>query len=404
MLAGLVTLFGATASQAQYEDEYYDEELLGSPDYQDEYQGDQGYNEPEIDVGLFAELGHHGRWHFQASYGWVWRPYVTAGWRPYGDGRWVWTSYGWTWESYEPFGWATYHYGNWTNDFRLGWVWIPGYDWSACRVEWAVYDNYVCWAPLPPPGVYCPRPWDRGGLNVWFTVGAGHFTDPYVSRYCERPRFKSTYVQHATYRSPDRRFVERSSGRKIRTETVAFEHRKVGRHEFKRATKWSDVARPRTNYKPEARAYKPEARALRTTKGGERPEKYAMKTTPRKYESRQYRPQESTRKQSGYDRGGQVRKQSDVRPHRSEQQVRKQSQLRPQRSEQVARKYTGGKSARKQSEVRQQRSVQRDSKAYSATKRSGERKSVSSESRGSKRDVAKGKSSRAHEGSNKGRK
>lgn len=244
-LAALVTLFGAGASQAQYQDsappdeqgtsQYdnqapypgYDEELLGPPEDQ-RYNDDQGYDShgyshPNIDVGIFANLSD-GRWFMSANFGWVWRPYAAASWRPYENGRWVWTSYGWTWVSYEPFGWATYHYGYWTCDAGLGWVWIPGYDWSACRAQFAYYDNYICYAPLPPPGYSCPRPYTTAGFNIWFTIGVSHFCDPYPARYCVRPSYNSGYAPRVAYKSPDRYYVQQYTHAPVRESTVKFKN------------------------------------------------------------------------------------------------------------------------------------------------------------------------------------
>jgi hypothetical protein len=241
-LAALVTLFGAGASQAQYQDssppdeqngspQYdngYDEELLGprhdDQRYNDDRQDNRGYAQPDIDVGIFASLGNDGRWFLTGNFGWVWRPYAAAGFRPYSDGRWVWTSYGWTWVSYEPFGWATYHYGYWNCDAALGWVWIPGYDWSACRVQWASYDNYVCWAPMTPPGYYCPRPFTTAGFSIWFTIGAHHFCDPYPARYCVTA-YHPEYTQRVAYKSPDRGYVQQYTRAPIRTATVQFKYK-----------------------------------------------------------------------------------------------------------------------------------------------------------------------------------
>jgi hypothetical protein len=253
-LAALVTLFGAVASQAQYRDsappdeqgspQYdtqtpyngYDEELLGPYDDQrhnvDRYDGrydTNGYSRPNVDVGIFANLTD-GRWFLTANFGWVWRPYASyAGWRPYRDGRWVWTSYGWTWVSYEPFGWATYHYGYWNCDAALGWVWIPGYDWSACRVQWAYYDDYICWAPLPPPGYSCPRPYTTAGFNIWFTIGASHFCDPYPAHYYVRPAYHTVYSPRVAYKSPARTYVQTYTRTPIRESKVVFKNRTVVR-------------------------------------------------------------------------------------------------------------------------------------------------------------------------------
>lgn len=254
LFAALVSLLGVTASNAQYTDSAppeqsyesdepypgYDYELLGDPDeYRDEYYDDDryrgGYDQPDTDVGMFVSLGSDGRWFFQASYGWVWRPYAPVAWRPYVAGRWVWTDYGWTWVSYEPFGWATYHYGSWANDPMMGWVWVPGYEWSACRVRWAYYDNTICWAPIAPAGYYYPDPWTRSGVNIWISIGASHFCDPYPARYYYHDyyyrdaRYKPQYVQTVAYKSPGRNYVERHSGTSVRTSKVTFKHTSFSR-------------------------------------------------------------------------------------------------------------------------------------------------------------------------------
>jgi len=244
-LAALVTLFGAGASQAQYQDsapppEGYDEELLGPYEqqqydddqpyddrYSDDRYSDHGYSRPDVDVGIFANLSN-GSWFMSANFGWVWRPYAATSWRPYTNGRWVWTSYGWTWVSYEPFGWATYHYGYWNCDAALGWVWIPGYEWSACRVQWAYYDNYVAWAPMYPPGYSCPRPFTTAGFNIWFTIGASHFCDPYPTRYCVTS-YDNVYTQRVAYKSPGRTYVQQYTRTPIRESSVSFKHTKAVR-------------------------------------------------------------------------------------------------------------------------------------------------------------------------------
>jgi hypothetical protein len=49
-----------------------------------------------VDVGIFYDdLAPYGRWFTLDGYGWVWTPYgVSAGWRPYTSGYWVYTDYG----------------------------------------------------------------------------------------------------------------------------------------------------------------------------------------------------------------------------------------------------------------------------------------------------------------------
>src|SRR2546426_61142 len=68
-----------------------------------------------VDFNFFVDqLSPHGRW-VDASYGRCWIPGgVTAEWRPYTSGHWVWTDeYGWYWVPEEDWGWACFHYGRW---------------------------------------------------------------------------------------------------------------------------------------------------------------------------------------------------------------------------------------------------------------------------------------------------
>ena len=97
------------------------------------------------------DLSSYGDWYDVPDYGVVWRPTYVAGWQPYVDGYWAWTSYGWTWVSYEPWAW-TLHYGRWVVLPARGWVWIPGTIWGPAWVDWYWGDGYVGWAPLSPFG------------------------------------------------------------------------------------------------------------------------------------------------------------------------------------------------------------------------------------------------------------
>jgi hypothetical protein len=101
------------------------------------------------EVEAYADdLDSHGSWYYEAEAGYVWRPYVAADWRPYNNGRWIWTAYGWTWIPGESWGWATCHYGRWDHSEGLGWYWVPGRSWGPAWVHWAVGTNYVGWSPL----------------------------------------------------------------------------------------------------------------------------------------------------------------------------------------------------------------------------------------------------------------
>jgi hypothetical protein len=119
-------------------DKYYDNDIYGADD-----------------------LNGYGEWVHTAAYGYVWRPYRNAtsyyaDWSPYRYGHWRWIPpYGWTWINDEPWGWATYHHGRWFYDDGY-WNWSPyGYYrhsrswWSPALVVLNVFNNNVCWYPLP---------------------------------------------------------------------------------------------------------------------------------------------------------------------------------------------------------------------------------------------------------------
>ena len=120
-----------------------------------------GYEDDEY------ELSRSGRWVYMNDYhSNVWIPYsVDSEWRPYSNGRWVWSPYyGYTWASSEPWGWFTHHYGRWQWDPDYNWYWIPGYHWSPAWVSWFWDDSYYGWCPLSwwnTPVVIIGNRWDR---------------------------------------------------------------------------------------------------------------------------------------------------------------------------------------------------------------------------------------------------
>jgi hypothetical protein len=146
---------------------------------------------PEQD---FYDLNAYGEWIDVYPFGTVWRPYVASDWGPYLYGHWVWSEWGWTWVSYEPFGWAVYHYGYWRYTPAWGWLWIPGHEWEPVRVRWLWYDDYVCWAPLPPPGYELPDPWLTHSTDVWVVVYSRDFTNYDLHRFrVKAPRYKDRF-------------------------------------------------------------------------------------------------------------------------------------------------------------------------------------------------------------------
>jgi hypothetical protein len=131
----------------------------------------------------YPVLDAYGNWIDVGDYGRVWQPAVAADWRPYSYGQWVWTDRGWMWDSDEPFGWVVYHYGEWTQMPALGWVWVPGSEWSPARVDWYSEGDYVGWAPMAPPHASYPEAYHSGYENYWTMVPAPQFTRLNVGAY-----------------------------------------------------------------------------------------------------------------------------------------------------------------------------------------------------------------------------
>jgi hypothetical protein len=130
-----------------------------------------------VSVDFFYDnLEPHGDWREVGGYGYCWQPRdVGPDWRPYSDGRWVYTDAGWTWDSNEDFGWAVYHYGRWVDVGRVGWVWVPGTEWGPGWVSWRHSPQHTGWAPLPPEA----RLLLAIGLSSWvddyYDIGPSHY-------------------------------------------------------------------------------------------------------------------------------------------------------------------------------------------------------------------------------------
>ena len=131
---------------------------------------------------FYRKLDPYGVWRETSSYGYVWQPREaerSRSWRPYTNGRWVYTDVGWTWISEEPFGWATYHYGRWTRLRNIGWIWVPGNEWAPAWVSWRKGNDYIGWAPLPPEARFDRR----AGIHNW----ADNYYDIGPDQYCFVP-------------------------------------------------------------------------------------------------------------------------------------------------------------------------------------------------------------------------
>jgi hypothetical protein len=114
-----------------------------------------------------APLARYGSW-IEVGGSPYWRPRVAAGWRPYFNGRWIYTPAGLTWLSAEPWGWVPYHYGTWDYLPGYGWVWQPGYVWAPAWVYWYWGPSYVGWCPT---GYYTRYYGPRLGLGFGFRFG-----------------------------------------------------------------------------------------------------------------------------------------------------------------------------------------------------------------------------------------
>ncbi|UCH83067.1 MAG: hypothetical protein JSW50_11415 [Candidatus Latescibacterota bacterium] len=185
----------------------------------------------------YQELSSYGVWTVIEPLGWVWRPTVVSGWRPYFYGHWLWSNWGWTWVSYEPFGWAVYHYGYWHYDPIWGWLWLPGDKWFSARVKWMVYDDYVCWAPSPPPGYYIGDPWQTNVHFIWNAVPARHFTSSSVHNFSVRPPRPAIPILDDDYRhrrEPSLRFIENHTNKKVKPAQIDVRDVKTGSKTYKR--------------------------------------------------------------------------------------------------------------------------------------------------------------------------
>jgi len=97
-------------------------------------------------------LVNYGSFVNHAKYGEVWVPSVTPqGWHPYPPCHWVNTKkYGWYFQDNTPWGAIVHHYGRWAHDAQMGWIWVPGEQWSPGWVVWRTSDQWVGWVPMLP--------------------------------------------------------------------------------------------------------------------------------------------------------------------------------------------------------------------------------------------------------------
>jgi hypothetical protein len=173
----------------------------GGPQYSS---GPQGYGQNEDMSYFYDRLSPYGSWIDYNPYGYVWVPrHMGYNWRPYSEGRWVWTDYGWTWISDEEWGDIPFHYGRWGMDNDIGWYWVPGTDWGPAWVTWRSNAQYMGWAPLPPGvrfGVginFNTQAFDIP-FNFWIFIQGSHFQDRDINHYVLPYERNRTIVNYTT--------------------------------------------------------------------------------------------------------------------------------------------------------------------------------------------------------------
>jgi len=166
--------------------------------------GPQEYGPNEDTSYFYDRLSAYGNWVELQPYGNVWVPrHMGYRWRPYTDGRWVWTDCGWTWIADEEWGDVPFHYGRWGWDNDLGWFWVPGTVWGPAWVSWRSSDQYMGWAPLPP-GVEFGGGIDFNSLSIdipisfWVFIQGPHFQDQDLNPYVLPFERNQTIVNYTT--------------------------------------------------------------------------------------------------------------------------------------------------------------------------------------------------------------
>jgi hypothetical protein len=269
------------------------------------------YVDTSIHVGV-SDLDSYGTWVFVADYGYCWRPrLVTQDWRPYRDGRWVWSArWGWTWIPCEPWGWVPYHYGRWVWASGCGWVWVPGRVFGPGWVSWYYGPGWIAWVPLDPFDYPCC--WRMGlQFNVWTCVGTDDF---YAPRYRWKPY--PTGEPHKPYRAykvyrDDVRVEERQFERKpprdpgtiVRAKTVTRRESGV-RDELKRQARTS-----RTDA-ISGKAVRPEESGQRTNPSADRKKLEEPGQSGRESRSPEPRLREETGRESRREESSETRERS----------------------------------------------------------------------------------------------
>jgi hypothetical protein len=160
--------------------------------------GAASFAQPDVRVSVdffHDSLDSYGDWREVGDYGYCWQPReVDANWRPYSDGRWLYTDAGWTWDSEEPYSWAVYHYGRWARLDRVGWVWVPGTEWAPAWVSWRGNRSHIGWAPLPPDAEFSRSVGFDARVDASYDIGPTSYTFVDVRNF-GAPRLRTVLVE-----------------------------------------------------------------------------------------------------------------------------------------------------------------------------------------------------------------
>lgn len=218
---------------------------------------------------FYNELSPYGDWVMDPQFGYVWVPFVDAGFQPYlTNGYWAMTEFGNTWVSNYAWGWAPFHYGRWFWNNFYGWAWVPGYEWGPAWVSWRSGGGYYGWAPLTPGfsvsvGYFAPA-------AHWVFIPQNRFRHRHFHRFCvtnyhvnsiynRTTIINNTYVYNnqTFYSGPSRREVERVTNSRVPVYSVR-ESSRPGR---------SVVNQNSLN------VYRPDVRTVRNTNENSKPQR-----------------------------------------------------------------------------------------------------------------------------------
>lgn len=173
----------------------------------------------------------------------IWKPSnVNADWKPYMNGKWIYTNHGWLWQSKDAWGNSTYNYGRWYNSRKYGWVWMPGYAWAPAWVRWKVSNDHVGWAPLTPKakwesdkGINNNNYSYKNKDNDWIFVQKEGFVDELTTANTVNPMMNTDLVKKSesitdiklenevvTNNGPDAADIEKRTGKKLQKRYLKF--------------------------------------------------------------------------------------------------------------------------------------------------------------------------------------